>query len=58
MCRVYRQMQAQAGPECFATAYEQALPYPPNIIDPDRQGTYQRLLGINKTRDQRKRSRC
>lgn len=58
MCRVYRQMQAHAGPECFATGYEQALPYPPNVIDPDRKGTYQRLIKMKKTRGHRKKSRC
>ena len=58
MCQVYRRMHMQAMPERFATSYEQALPYPPNIIDPDRPGTYQRLLKMKKVNGHRRKSRC
>lgn len=58
MCRVYQQLRTEAHPECFAASYEHALPYPPNIIDPDRQGTYQRLIKMKKAGGHQKKSRC
>jgi hypothetical protein len=58
MCQVYRRIHAKTTPAGFATSYVQTLPFPPNIIDTDRSGTYRRLLRMKKANGHRHKSRC
>lgn len=44
LIRVYHARLAAASPEEFARSYADTMPYPPNIIDPDREATYERLV--------------
>ena len=42
--RIHDRQRAKARPQMIAKAYHEALPYPPNRIDPARAATYQELL--------------
>ena len=54
---LYRARVAAASSDDFASGYAETMPYPPNVIDRDREGSYKRLVSpgsINK----RRRSKC
>ena len=44
--QVYDQKVASSHPDLFASTYVDALPYPPPLVDSNRQQTYHRLLGL------------
>ena len=44
LCQEYQRLRAVAKPSDFSSGYEEALPYPPNLVDRKRRKTYERLL--------------